>query len=110
MKFITIQRANGPLIPVLFAGDISHVDVATIFSADRYAAVSAGFVEFRADGGVRTHDRSVSLNLAPREEDAALISTFYRVTLGTVGVVVPTPAPAPYTPPVFCPSCPAAQS
>ncbi len=121
MKFLTLQRQGGPKIPVLFAGDISHADVAAIFAADRYATLSAGFVRFGRLGTVETLDRSTSLNLGPAEDDAALIGAFYRVTLGSIGAtpepkgrwdvgIYPAVAPAaPASSCHLCPDCPVRQ-
>ena len=101
MKYLIVRRQEEPEQIVVFAGSISHADMATILRADGFALISAGFVAFHADGSATTHDRSVSLNLGPRPGDAALIAAYHRAMLGGIGVHLPKPAPAPYVAPVF---------
>jgi len=93
MKYVIFRRPDGVEFPVLFAGFVSHADVAFLFAQDRHVPVSAGFVRFFGGpaGACETHDRSVSLNLGPRPGDSMFISAFYRATLESIGVRLAEP-------------------
>jgi len=107
MKYI-IFRQDGLEFPVLFSGHLSHANIAELFAPARAVPVSAGFVRF-SDGSVSTHDRSLSLNLSPREGDSMFIGAHYRAQLGAIGVKQrepgrwhisdEDPAPRPVVPP-----------
>ena len=56
---------------------LSHSNLAQMFSVMGYKPVSAGFVDFAADGTVTTHGESVSLKMKPLEDDAARIRAGY---------------------------------
>ena len=138
MKYVIFRRPDGFEFPVLFAGFVSHADVAAVFAQDRNVAMSAGFVRFFGGpaGACETHDRSTSLNLSPRPGDAMFISAFYGATLASIGVrlaepgrwhisegdetprapeplpatsCVYCPAPDEHIPGTHCPNCPGRQ-
>jgi len=84
MKYIIITDEIGVEFPVFCLAPQSHQELATAWRRnDSLRVVSAGFVEFAADGSATVFGRSTGLNLGPRPQDARIISTFYHLTLKT---------------------------
>lgn len=86
MKYLIAQRKDDVEMPVLFTAPLTHRDMATMLEREDYEVLSAGFVRFSAKGAFTTHDRSESLNMAPRPCDAAIIGSFYHATLSSIGL------------------------
>lgn len=86
MKYIIALAPDKIEQPVLFTAPLSHRDMATMLEGEGYTLVSAGFMRFGLGAVITTHDRSVSLELDPRPQDAALLTAFYRATLDSIGL------------------------
>lgn len=86
MKYLIAQRKDDAEQPVLFTAPLSHRAMADMLELEGYKILSAGFCRFERGATVTTHDRSESLNLGPRPQDAQLIGTFYRATLDSIAL------------------------
>ena len=74
MKYIILADIGNGENPILFPESFSHRGMADAHTGARagHAAVSAGYVKITAEGVV-CYDKSVSLALKPRPQDAKLI-------------------------------------
>ena len=95
MKYVIIRKPGGAELPFLCLPPVTHREL-SLMLAHAYPGcvpVAAGFVRLSTLAADRPHLEtfgwSESLNLGPREADAGLLGTLYRVTLDSAAFMQP---------------------